>query len=169
MPVLFISNYEILLRLGMATVCGVIFGMERKKKRKPVGARTYVLICLAACEIAIISAYGFVDSYRVYPASINVVSDPARLVVGILTGIGFIGAGLIYKNPGGGIQGITTASGVFLISVIGIGCGLGLYFLTCSVAVIAFVTISLDRIMVYLRRKKDKQQKKTDVSPTNIQ
>lgn len=159
MPALFISNYEILLRLAMATMCGIVFGIERKKEKKPVGSRTHVLISLAACETAIISVYGFTDSYCAYPNGLDVVSDPARLVVGILTGIGFIGAGIIYKNPDGRIEGLTTAAQVYLTAVIGIGCGLGLYFLTLSVSVIAFTTILSNRIIAYLKRKRARLKK----------
>ena len=85
----YISYWEILLRLGLATVLGILFGFERNKSSKPVGIRTHILICLTACVVALISSYGFVDyEVRVAQAlgqSIDVRSDPARLVVGVLT------------------------------------------------------------------------------------
>ena len=94
-----ISYGEIISRLLLATAIGIIFGFERKRSNKPVGIRTHVLIALASCLVAIISSYGLAQLSAAYPH--NTTSDPARLVVGILTGIGFIGAGIIWKTPAG--------------------------------------------------------------------
>lgn len=166
---LFISYPEILLRLGFTTICAIIFGIERKRKQKPVGARTHILVSIAACQIAIISAYGFKDAYHVYPSGVNAVSDPARLVVGILTGIGFIGAGIISKSPSGSIKGITTAAEIFLMASLGIGWGLGLYLLTGTVAIIAFATMLINRVTAYIQKKRHcknhKSENTKDVSP----
>ncbi|MEG1642090.1 MAG: MgtC/SapB family protein [Synergistaceae bacterium] len=138
---------EVLLRLLISAFCGLIFGLERYHKGKPVGARTNILVALAACETAMISAYGFVSSSEVYQAAdIAIKTDPARLVVGILSGIGFIGAGIIYKSPAGTIKGITTATEIYAIAVISIGYGLGLYFLSTCVAIIAYFAMQSSRI-----------------------
>ncbi len=79
-----LSYNEIILRLAAAWVCGVLLGLERQRRGKPVGISTYVLISLSACSIAMLSAYSFQDIPNVGN------SDPARLVVGILTGMGFL-------------------------------------------------------------------------------
>lgn len=140
-----LSYAEIIFRLCIATAIAIAFGIERQRKNKPVGVRTHVLICLAACEIAILSAYGFTDVFHAYPANVAVRSDPARLVVGMLTGMGFIGAGIIYKTPGRHIYGITTAAEIFLTAVLGIGIGLGQYFLSLLVSVIALATLYVNK------------------------
>jgi putative Mg2+ transporter-C (MgtC) family protein len=137
---------EIILRLALALICGAAFGIERQQAQKPVGARTNILICVASCEIAYLSAHGFTETLNAYSAAMSVRTDPARLVVGVLTGIGFIGAGIIYKERNGIIQGITTAASVYLIACVGIGIGLGQYFIALSAAVIGFITLMAPEI-----------------------
>ncbi len=164
-----LSHGEILLRLLLATALGIVFGLERERSHKPAGTRTHVLVCLAACVIAMISAYGFKDIYHAYPENVSVRTDPARLVVGVLTGIGFLGAGIIWKSSSGGIQGITTAAEVFLLAALGIATGLGLYFLALAAAAIALLNMAADdlythlrqwlrRMRLHLRRKKRRRQ-----------
>ncbi|MDL2298343.1 MgtC/SapB family protein [Synergistaceae bacterium OttesenSCG-928-D05] len=154
MTPMFISSNQILLRVALATLCGLVFGLERKRSLKPVGARTHILVCLAACTIAIISAYGFTDIYHTYPENVSVRTDPARLVVGLLTGIGFIGAGIIVKTASGAVQGVTTAAEIFLVSVLGIVIGLGHFPLAGLVSVIAIITLQSERIHFRARQKK---------------
>ena len=160
---MYISYSEILLRLGLAALCGIMFGIERKHKNKPIGARTHILILLASCAVTIMSAYSYIDLYASYPTNVQVRSDPARLMVGLLTGIGFIGAGIIYKGPRGDIRGITTAAEVFLMAVIGMCFGLGLYMLGGVVSAMAFITLmsTNSRIARYLNfMKKNKKAEK---------
>jgi len=156
---LFLSNWETLLRLGIATALGALFGFERNKSAKPVGIRTHVLICLTSCIVAMISAYGFAD----YEASVALIlgkeavvhPDPARLVVGVLSGIGFIGAGIIWKTPSGSVHGITTAAAIFLLSALGIGVGLGMYFLVAAATVIAIINMMADDLILWYRKKRE--------------
>ncbi|MEG1500398.1 MAG: MgtC/SapB family protein [Clostridiales bacterium] len=128
-----LGNREIIIRLLASFIIGLLMGRERKIRNKPVGARTHILVCLASTLITIVSAYGFKEF-----AGIRTM-DPARLIVGVLTGMGFIGAGIIWKDNYGSIQGITTAANVFLCACIGIAIGLGHYlpaFLTVLLAII---------------------------------
>ncbi len=152
--------WEMFLRLGIAVVLGLIFGLERGRDKKPVGARTHILICTGACITAMISAYGYLGCAAYYPPEISVSMDPARLVVGVLTGIGFIGAGIIWKEPGGAVTGITTAAGVFILAVLGIAAGLGLYLLTAVGSGIAILTLLSGHIKMLLKKfwRKRKQQ-----------
>lgn len=138
---MYLGEAEILCRLLLAALFGAVFGIELKHRNKPIGARTHILISIAACTVAIISSYGFTDLAFSYPHDVSVRTDPARLMVGMLTGIGFIGAGIIYKSPHGDIKGITTAAEVYLMAVLGIGSGLGLYLLSISSAVLAYITL----------------------------
>ena len=143
MILIFLTEAELLRRLLFAAFIGAVFGGERRHKNKPVGARTHILIALTACTVSIISAYGFTELTSAYRDSrISLRTDPARLVVGMLTGIGFVGAGIIYKSPHGDIKGVTTASEVYLVAVLGIAAGLGLYRLAASAGVIAFVALA---------------------------
>jgi putative Mg2+ transporter-C (MgtC) family protein len=155
---------EIVLRLLLATAIGIIFGIERQRNNKPVGARTHVLIALAACLIAIISAYGFTGANQQYASGININADPARLVTGILTGIGFIGAGIIFRTPTG-VQGITTAAAVFLLATLSIAIGLGFYFLAGIATLIALLTM----LTTNINRKNKQQKKQTDETQTEQQ
>lgn len=149
-----LGEFEILCRLLLAAFLGAVFGMERRHRNKPIGARTHILISLAACTVAIISSYGFTELAYSYPHEVSVRTDPARLMVGMLTGIGFIGAGIIYKSPHGDIKCITTAAEVYLITVLGIGSGLGLYMLSISASVIAYITLICSEDMVSCVKEK---------------
>ncbi len=119
-----LSYSEIVLRLLVSFVIGGLMGIERKKRGKPAGFRTYVLVSLSATGIAIVSAYGFTTAEGVSA------SDPARLAVGIITGMGFLGAGIIWRSPSGTVQGITTAAHVWATACLGIIIGFGYYFLS---------------------------------------
>lgn len=150
-----LSSWELLLRLALATAVGAIFGYERKKSKKPAGIRTHVLISLASCMIALISAYGFTSAYSPELAGVNFNIDPARLVVGVLTGIGFIGGGIIWKSPTG-VIGITTAAEVFFLAALGIAIGLGLYLLAGAAGLIAIITLVAADFKQLMQVKREK-------------
>lgn len=150
-----LGNDVILFRLLLATAIGMILGVERERSLKPAGVRTHMLVCLNSCIIAIISAYGF--------KSLGMPNDPARMIVGVLQGIGFLCAGVIWRNQEGGIMGITTAAEVFLLTSLGIGCGLGHYFLTLTSTLITYVTLKGSRIYSRFRGENDCRQGKTNL------
>jgi putative Mg2+ transporter-C (MgtC) family protein len=158
---------ELTLRLLLATGIGVLFGLERQKSKKPIGPRTHVLVCLAACVITLISAYGFNAVYQYYPVGINFTIDPARLVVGVLTGIGFIGAGIIWKSPTG-VIGITTAAEIFLLAALGISIGMGFYFLTALATAIAILTMIADHLWQAGRKKLDRKKRNRNGSEESL-
>lgn len=150
-----LSNSEIFVRLLIATLVGMILGIERERRHKPAGVRTHIMICLASAILTMISAYGFTDF-----AGSGINSDPARLTVGVLTGIGFIGAGIIWKAPSGSVQGITTAANIFLLASLGIAIGLGYYFIVAIATAIGYLTLeSATWINAYhLKHSVNKQQ-----------
>lgn len=131
-----ISHQQILIRLLAAVLIGLLYGMERKRRLKPVGKRTHLLICLSCTVLTIISAYGFSEF-----TAVGAPNDPARLMVGILTGIGFIGGGIIWRGSAGIVQGVTTAASMLLLASLGIAIGLGLYFLAGVAAIIGFIAL----------------------------
>lgn len=156
-----ISNSEIVLRLLLASAVGLLFGLDRERAHKPAGVRTFLIVCLASCVLAIVSAYGFPSVVGEYDGGINLVSDPARLMVGVLTGIGFIGAGIIWRSPRGDVSGVTTAAGILMQAALGICCGLGLYVLVAVAGPIALIALVSER----LPWRKDKKEEKPERPP----
>jgi putative Mg2+ transporter-C (MgtC) family protein len=116
---------EILLRVGLAFVAGFIIGFERSGRGRPAGLRTTILTCVVASIGMIVSEELFVESGAMV-ASGNWRPDPARLGAGVLTGIGFLGAGTIMRHDNV-IRGVTTAACLWFVTVIGLAFGSGEY------------------------------------------
>lgn len=118
-----LSDQETLLRLCIAAVCGSIIGFERERLLWAAGIRTHMLVCVGACLIMIVSAYGFAGSL----VSQNIVLDPSRVAAQVVSGIGFLGAGaIIARNEI--VRGLTTAASIWTVAAIGLAVGGGLYF-----------------------------------------
>lgn len=107
----------IIIKLLIAMLCGGAIGLERELSRKPAGLRTNVLICMGAALLMITSRH--ISGGAPY-------TDPARLVAQVITGIGFIGAGVILQSRGS-ITGLTTAATIFIVAAVGIAIGEGMY------------------------------------------
>jgi len=131
-----ISEAEIILRLVIAVTIGFILGIEREYVGKAAGMRTYSLVTLGATIFTIISKFGFSD------AGGDV--DPSRVAAQIITGIGFLGAGVIIFR-GVKVEGLTTAAGLWVAAAIGMAVGAGMYLTAIAGTVIAFVVIVLIR------------------------
>jgi putative Mg2+ transporter-C (MgtC) family protein len=144
-----ISYEEIILRLLLGTLIGGVIGFERQIHGRPAGLRTHLLVCVASVLLMIVSEYyhylGVMDSSYVR-------ADPGRIAAGAITGVGFIGAGVVLKT-GFSIQGLTTAACIWVVSAIGLSVGSGLY-----VAGIAtfFITISSLTLLRLAERKMPK-------------
>lgn len=110
---------KIVERLLVAFIAGVIIGFDRERSGKAAGIRTQMLVCVGSALMAGISVY-LGKWYRVTDA------DPARLMAQVITGIGFLGAGVILKN-GNKVSGVTTAATIWITAAIGISIGAGLY------------------------------------------
>lgn len=141
MRLLGLTNYEITIRLLVALVAGAIIGFERTQKRKPAGIRTHALVCIASASITIISAYGVLHLAGVRT------NDPLRLAAQIVSGIGFLGAGVIWKESHGSIRGLTTATNIWAAAGIGIAAGLGHYFLVFMTTLLLRVALSVGVIL----------------------
>lgn len=127
---------EAALRLIYAAVLGGIIGFQRERYNKPAGLRTHILICLGSALFTVASIYGF---------SGNV--DPARVAAGVVTGIGFIGAGVIFRGmKGDKVVGITTAASVWITAAIGITAGVGMYLIAGVATLITFLVLMLPRV-----------------------
>jgi len=118
-------NADILLRLAMAFALGGVIGLEREIHGRPAGLRTHMLVCVGAA-IIMIAAQLQQDLYRSHPGDIRIVIDPGRIVAGIMTGIGFLGAGAILRM-GDLVRGLTTAACIWFVAALGIVIGEGMY------------------------------------------
>ncbi|HEU0165679.1 MAG TPA: MgtC/SapB family protein [Thermomicrobiales bacterium] len=117
-----LSFGDLLLRLGLATVLGLLVGVERERLERAAGMRTHAVVCVGAALITIVSIYGFPA-----PGGEQAVSlDPSRIAAQIVSGVGFIGAGVIFMRRDV-VRGLTTAASVWAISGVGITAGAGLY------------------------------------------
>ena len=119
---------EFMLRIAVACLCGFCIGFERSKRYKEAGVRTHVIVCCASALIMIVSKYGFVDlamSVKDMDAlSWTRNTDPARLAAQVVSGISFLGAGVIFRN-GSAVKGLTTAAGLWATAGIGLAVGAG--------------------------------------------
>lgn len=134
-------NPESIIRILLAAGLGALIGFEREVSHRPAGLRTHMLVCLGATMFAIIS--------------IGFGTDPARIAAGIVTGIGFLGAGSIIALRGH-IQGVTTAATLWVVASIGLGVGVGEYALSIIGAVMVFGILQIKRVEEkFVPRKKD--------------
>ncbi len=140
------TSIEILTRLIIAVFIGGIIGFEREYKNRPAGLRTHMLVCVGSCVISIIQmlmieeATNMVLTNPVLSSSIKV--DIGRMAAGVISGMGFIGAGTIIHHKGS-ISGLTTAATLWIVSCLGIAIGMGYYFLSISTTVIILLVVVL--------------------------
>jgi putative Mg2+ transporter-C (MgtC) family protein len=127
-----VLNYDILFSLLLAVGLGGVVGIDREISHKPAGLRTHMLVCLGSCLFTIVS--------------IGFNMDPARIAAGIVTGIGFIGAGTIWAEKDK-VQGITTAASLWATAAIGLATGLGDFPLASTVAFLVFLILALRHFM----------------------
>src|SRR6478609_1597471 len=115
-----VDELDIVWRLGLALALSAAIGLERELSQKSAGLRTYTLVGLGSALFMIISKYGFYDVLGE-----DVVLDPSRVAAQIVSGIGFIGAGLIFVRRDS-VRGLTTAAGVWLTAAVGAAAGAGM-------------------------------------------
>ena len=125
------AEMEFFARILVAALCGAFIGYERNNRLKEAGIRTNLIVALAAALIMVVSKYGFGD-VTTHP---GIALDPSRIAAQIVTGVGFLGAGMIFvRNQN--ISGLTTAAGVWATAGIGMAVGAGLYFLGIGVSLL---------------------------------
>jgi putative Mg2+ transporter-C (MgtC) family protein len=117
-------EYQIIYQLILATFLGALVGLEREVMRKEAGLRTYSLVSLGTCLFTIIS----LEIFQSFTSTTGVSFDPARIIQAIASGIGFIGAGVIFRQRSG-VVGITTAAALWVVAAIGLAVGAELYLL----------------------------------------
>ncbi|MFN7930092.1 MAG: MgtC/SapB family protein [Blastocatellia bacterium] len=129
---------EISLRLGIAIVSGSVLGLNRELHNKPAGLRTHALVTLGAAIITLSSLHFTPDGHLTNPDALS------RVIQGIITGIGFLGAGVILRDANGRqVYGLTTAATVWCAAGLGIACGMGYWrFVLLSVGIILLVLVT---------------------------
>jgi putative Mg2+ transporter-C (MgtC) family protein len=118
-----VGLYGIVLRLSSATLVGGILGSNRELHGKAAGVRTHALVSLGAAIVTVVMLRQEVGGTFVDPNALG------RIIQGILTGIGFLGAGVILRDAGGHVSGLTTAATIWVCAALGIVCGLGYWTL----------------------------------------
>lgn len=134
-----LTDIQIILRLTLSVVLSGIIGFERQFHRRTAGLRTHILVCMGSCLIMLTSLYLF----DIYNKLVNL--DPARIAAGVITGIGFLGAGTILRERNE-VKGLTTAASIWVASGIGLAVGCGFY--TGAI----FATILTLIVLLILRR-----------------
>ena len=142
-----ITDNEMMLRLLIALVLSGLIGLEREVRRHEAGLRTHILVCLGSALIMLTSLHVF-DIYKTQGGV-----DPTRIAAGVITGIGFLGAGAIMRSQEG-VRGLTTASSLWVVAALGLSVGCG--FIKASV----FATILVLTVLFFLRKFEHKLLKK---------
>jgi putative Mg2+ transporter-C (MgtC) family protein len=117
------SDVEFALRMGLATLLSGIVGLERERGERAAGLRTHALVGLGSCLVMLVSAFGFYD-WHFTPGAL----DPSRIAAQVVSGIGFLGAGvIIFQRDREAVRGLTTAASVWVVAAIGLAVGGGMY------------------------------------------
>jgi putative Mg2+ transporter-C (MgtC) family protein len=133
---------EIVFRIIAALVAGGLIGLERSHRGRPAGFRTHALVCLASSLLMLVTVYE--SHWFPRDSAARVILDPTRMAQGIMTGIGFVGAGAIMKE-GFTVRGLTTAASIWITAAIGILTGIGFYFAAVIGTVLVLGTLSTFR------------------------
>jgi putative Mg2+ transporter-C (MgtC) family protein len=127
---------DIILRLLLATALGAGIGYQRERANKPAGLRTHALICLGSALFTVVSIFGFTDGV-----------DTSRVAAAVVTGIGFIGAGVIFRGMRGDrVMGLTTAASVWVAAAIGLTAGVGMYLVASIMAVLTVLVLMIPKV-----------------------
>lgn len=117
------QQWELMVRIVVACILGACIGFERKNRNKMAGVRTHAVVAFGSALIMVISKYGFMDMGGF---------DGTRIAAQIVSGIGFLGAGIIFVRNNNSVSGLTTAAGIWATAGVGMACGAGQYFISAS-------------------------------------
>ena len=134
-----LRNLELLLRIFVAMILGMLIGNERKNRMKSAGMRTHALVALGSALMMVVSKYGFADTVQ---------GDGARLAAQVVSGVGFLGAGMIFVRHNL-VSGLTTAAGVWTTAGIGLTIGSGMYFIGIFAALMLVLMQNVSHKMSY--------------------
>jgi putative Mg2+ transporter-C (MgtC) family protein len=137
------TDAQIISRLVLSFFLSGLIGLERQAHRREAGLRTHILVCLGSCLIMLTSLYVF----DIYIARVPL--DPTRIAAGVITGIGFLGAGTIIRDREG-IKGLTTAASLWLVAGIGLAVGCGFYRAGVYTTVLALIVLLFLRYLEWM-------------------
>lgn len=148
---------ESIFRLVLAMLCGGAIGLERELRGREAGFRTHALVCLGSALVMIVSVHFAYEPWRPpeLPDNVQLNIDPSRIAYGVMTGIGFLGAGSIIKH-GASVQGLTTAAGLWCVAAMGLAAGFGQYGVTLLATLLILFTLL---VMDYLGQLLPKQHR----------
>lgn len=155
------NELHLVLRLVIAAVCGVLIGYERKNRAKEAGVRTHCMVACASALMMVLSKYAYSDVMSQYGELMKI--DPSRIASGVVSGIGFLGAGMIFVHKKT-VTGLTTAAGIWATSGIGMAIGAGMYITGGAATVI----ILLIQIILHLTPKHHAQVLYAEENKLNI-
>ncbi|WP_204524883.1 MgtC/SapB family protein [Priestia abyssalis] len=150
-------EHQIFIKLGISAILGLVIGLERELKRKPVGLKTSLVISIVSCLLTIVS----IESAYVFEKTEHITMDPLRLAAQIVSGIGFLGAGVILRRGNDSISGLTTAAMIWGAAGIGIAVGAG-FFLEAITGVVLLI-ISVELLPFILRFLGPKQLRQKEI------
>lgn len=127
------TEFEYIIRLMIASFCGALIGYERKNRSKVAGVRTHCVVACASALMMVLSKYAYLDVISMYGDFMKI--DPSRIASGVVSGIGFLGAGMIFHVKKT-VTGLTTAAGIWATSGIGMAIGAGMYWVGGSATLI---------------------------------
>lgn len=125
-------DVEMTVRILLAFALGALLGWERERAGRPAGLRTFMMVTAGSAAFTLVSIYGFVDQ--------GLPRDPARVAAQIVTGIGFLGAGTIWRTPST-VRGLTTAATIWFAAAVGMMVGAGLYLVATTTAIFGFICL----------------------------
>ena len=133
------DNLEFLFRILLSAALGAAIGLERTKRQKEAGVRTHCIIACASAVFMILSKYAFIDTAALAGSR---GADTARIAAQVVSGISFLGAGVIFKN-GSSIRGLTTAAGMWGTAAVGMAIGAGMYWVGGDAEITQEVTVHM--------------------------
>ena len=132
-------SYDFIIRILAAAIIGGVIGIEREYRAKEAGFRTHFLVALGSALFMVVSQFGFEQTGGTVG---NISLDPSRIASQVVTGIGFIGGGIIIFQKHA-VRGLTTAAGLWVTSAIGLACGSGLYFLATVTMILVLICLEV--------------------------
>lgn len=142
-----ITDYEMMTRIVVAVILSGLVGLEREWRRHEAGLRTHILVCVGSTLIMLTSLHVF-DIYKAQAPL-----DPTRIAAGVITGVGFLGAGAIIRFQEG-IRGLTTAASLWVVAALGLSIGCGFFKMSI------FVTFLVLIVLLFLRKLESSLLKK---------
>ncbi|GIN91059.1 methyltransferase [Siminovitchia terrae] len=152
------THIELILKLSLALLFGLLIGVDRQLKHKPIGLKTCMIICVASCLVTIVS----IESFHRFATPVFRNMDPMRLSAQIVSGVGFLGAGVILRRKNDVISGLTSAALIWAASGLGIAVGVGLY-MEAFYAVVLFI-LSINLFPTIIKKIGPKRLRLRDVS-----